>query len=395
MSRNIIPIFEQSGQWCRLRNTHGEVHHAAREGDWVAFTDCAPADYRRLHRELDDEPCVARYFADKIRHDYDPNCRVLVLRHLMPSSTHDVFISSLVDHIKRWLEAVKTKQQEQHVEEVLSRIKFGSTSDLEIRVPRELTADAASPPASDTYIHSPDGQFLYRGHKHPPFVIEIGYSQKRKDLAGLAKHYYEESDGRIKTVLTVDLEYMSKAKRKALRRQSAAAGRRAPRSREASSSLYRGDECAMSNQLFRDTVGELIPGDGITLHLSDLVPDYVLDRLAKDLRMRDQDADRGQILHQADLTLHVSPQNLFDALAESEAFQEDSDRTYSPSPPPQVATVQPRHKRKVKWELEEDEPDEDEPDECTLPERPASASSKTRRLSPDSRTYASSRRSSL
>lgn len=370
------------------------------EGDWLELEGFSPVDYDRFRRDLDLDPRVARHFTDKVRHDYDPTRRILVLRHLMPSSTHDVFTSKLVDHVKRWLDGLKTQWwNSDALEDVISRITFGSTSDLEIKVPQEklelLPSEPGSRPKTVTYKYSPDGQFHYLGHKNPPFVVEIGYSQKRKDLAKLAKRYYEQTNGRIKTVLTVDLEYVSRTKRKE--------GQGAQRSKEASFSLYRGNERVVQNQLFRNDAGEVVQSNGINLYLNDLVPDNELERLVKDPgksgqgERNSQGGDGGQCLDQA-APLLISPQHLFDALIKSEAFQEDRDRTNSPSPPPQTPATGLDKKRKVKWELEEEEEDndnDDEQDEQELPAKPSSASSKRWRLSPESRTYASPRRSSL
>jgi hypothetical protein len=63
----------------------------------------------------------------------------------------------------------------------------------------------------------PDGQFTYADRRYPFFVLEVGYSHKSKgttakNLPGLAKYYYKDMD--IKTVLTVDIEYTPKARRK-------------------------------------------------------------------------------------------------------------------------------------------------------------------------------------
>ena len=67
----------------------------------------------------------------------------------------------------------------------------------------EFTSSAATK-------HSPDGSFKLVEAKHPGVVIEVSYSQKRKDLPLLADDYILGSRGSIKVVIGIDLEYTGK-----------------------------------------------------------------------------------------------------------------------------------------------------------------------------------------
>jgi hypothetical protein len=60
----------------------------------------------------------------------------------------------------------------------------------------------------------PELPYHFKGSRFPQFVIEIGYSEKSRALQSLAKDYYEKSQGAIKTVLTVDIEYVSASGRR-------------------------------------------------------------------------------------------------------------------------------------------------------------------------------------
>jgi hypothetical protein len=55
--------------------------------------------------------------------------------------------------------------------------------------------------------HDPDGQFRHSEANHPGIVLEVAYSQKAKDLPYLADEYILGSDGDIRAVIAIHLEY--------------------------------------------------------------------------------------------------------------------------------------------------------------------------------------------
>ena len=63
----------------------------------------------------------------------------------------------------------------------------------------------------DGATHDPDTQFLYNTAEYPGVVVEIAYSQSKKDsgkdLAKLADHYIVESSGNIKMVIGIAVDY--------------------------------------------------------------------------------------------------------------------------------------------------------------------------------------------
>lgn len=365
---------------------------------WLEIS-ITPSRYAQLRRDLQQHhPQAWGYFLDKIRHDYDPRDCLLVLR-LMPTLVHDCFLLRVSDRINEWIRQLREDQRlHELVRKAISNIDAAGTADVEIQV------DIPAGPDKATSTKSPDGQYDYLGHKHPPFVIEIAYSQKPKDLPRLAKQYYEDSDGRIKTVLTVDLEYTPKARRKARLRdqriqgeqrqtRSSAQGQLPPPTTQAASfSLYRGPDRIVSNQMFRDQAGAPIQGEGFTLQISDLIPDAALAQLSEDLRKRRVEDNGG--LDYPDLSLRFTSQELLDLLVRSEARQAACDRTRSLSPSlhAQPSGQIQRQKRKVNWA--DDMDDDEEAEEASQEDkheqtrrRLGSASFKRRRLSPDSRAY--------
>ena len=55
--------------------------------------------------------------------------------------------------------------------------------------------------------HEPDISFTCDGAKWPGVIIELSYGQKRKDLPRLADDYIIGSDGNVKVVVGIDIEY--------------------------------------------------------------------------------------------------------------------------------------------------------------------------------------------
>jgi hypothetical protein len=58
--------------------------------------------------------------------------------------------------------------------------------------------------------HEPDASFKHADSKYPGVVIEVSYSQKRRDLPRLADDYILGSDAIIRAVVGVDIDYRGK-----------------------------------------------------------------------------------------------------------------------------------------------------------------------------------------
>ena len=54
---------------------------------------------------------------------------------------------------------------------------------------------------------SPDGSIGHLGARVPAVVIEVSYSQKKKDLKTLARDYIIQTFGNVRLVIGVDIDY--------------------------------------------------------------------------------------------------------------------------------------------------------------------------------------------
>jgi hypothetical protein len=129
--------------------------------------------------------------ADNYRFDYDPGARIIIIK--MPTPIHECFLEETRFHINLGLDTMR--RDATGVTAILVRdIKgMGSTNIPLASGP----CDARSPACS-------------YGHKYsafPHLVIEISYSQNRKNLCHLAVDYIVGSGGGIGTVIGFDIEH--------------------------------------------------------------------------------------------------------------------------------------------------------------------------------------------
>jgi hypothetical protein len=112
------------------------------------------------------------------------------------SITHDTFICQLVEVIKKKLDHLA--QMEIETQPFIQKIK-------------QIAGGMFFPIDDDQQKHKiehvPDIMFKYKGAMWPSIVIEVSYSQKKKDLPYLADDYILRSDGGIKVMVGIDLDY--------------------------------------------------------------------------------------------------------------------------------------------------------------------------------------------
>ncbi|MCJ1469037.1 hypothetical protein MMC07_007669 [Pseudocyphellaria aurata] len=199
-------------------------------------------DYRDFERQLR-KADLWGYFDDKVRHDYFPSAELFVLR--MPSAVHDNLAFYITQEI---LHQSRTIAQSGSPSAIFARgIETNSTSTFKFY-------DQEYGP------HSPDASYAHRKARFSSVILEVSYSQKRKDLPRLADEYILGSDARIRAVIGIDVEYKG--------------------SKKASVSIWRphigvndvGEKelfalQTVTDQFFRDGVGNLISNPQASLHL--------------------------------------------------------------------------------------------------------------------------------
>lgn len=107
----------------------------------------------------------------------------------MPARLHEEFIAAVVTEIQVQLASIQGASAR-----FASEIKSAGSTTIEF-------------PDKAYGKHDPDGQFDHAQAQYPGVVLEISYSQKRKDLARLADDYILGSQGNIQAVVGLDIEY--------------------------------------------------------------------------------------------------------------------------------------------------------------------------------------------
>ena len=125
-----------------------------------------------------------------------------VLTFRMPTALHDTFIREVVEGIKGQLRSLVSHEPQsrpyiEKIREIAGRLELPNTTNNGHQV---------------LIKHEPDAMFTHEDAGWPGVVIEVSYSQKRKDLPDLADDYILESDGGIGLVIGLDIEYRGSRK---------------------------------------------------------------------------------------------------------------------------------------------------------------------------------------
>ena len=113
----------------------------------------------------------------------------------MSAPIHELVICSVVEEIACQLKSIREGNDASG--EFARKIKHTGSS-------RVTFPDSGYGP------HDPDASFRHLKAKYPGIVIEVSYSQKRKDLRYLADDYILGSNGNIRAVVGLDIEYRGK-----------------------------------------------------------------------------------------------------------------------------------------------------------------------------------------
>ncbi|KAK3349832.1 hypothetical protein B0T25DRAFT_570439 [Lasiosphaeria hispida] len=159
-----------------------------------------PLQYQELVKRLGDEKALGQYVDDKVRFDYDPANSLLTVR--MPSPVHEFFKTLLANDIRDQLKQIAESGDK--AGEFASRVKDGCSSRIFLQ---ENISDGGLGAAEHVVRREPDGQFQHPDAAYPGVVLEVSYSQDGKNLKKLARDYILRSNGDIKAVIGVDINY--------------------------------------------------------------------------------------------------------------------------------------------------------------------------------------------
>ncbi|RSL53182.1 hypothetical protein CEP51_014938 [Fusarium floridanum] len=198
------------------------------------------------------------------RFDYEPGRGRITLR--MPSPTHDAFVC-LVDRAI-CDELARIGRHDDTASPFTSQILGAGSSRIFLNDDDDEESernDRDSLPKQTR--RQPDAQFQHRKAAFPGVVVEVSYSQDRKQLSKIAKQYIHHSDGNIKAVICIDINYGSSQSTISLWKPRFTPER-------GSNTVIMDIEHVIQAQPFRTAGGQpLNHDDTLTLTLHDFAPD--------------------------------------------------------------------------------------------------------------------------
>ncbi|KAK5112885.1 hypothetical protein LTR85_011112 [Meristemomyces frigidus] len=271
-----------------------KVGRLASESDWRIFR-LFPTDFAELQERLRREEGLLSWYEDKVRYDYDPARGEYVLR--MPSALHECFIASVEDAITGAIAALVERlggsesEDDVKVAQCLGEVYKGRSTTIELHAPRleNSSQETQASGGEDVVIvrPSPDATLYHPfAPACPALVLEVSYSQQRKDLPRLAESYIVDSRHAVRCVISLDIPYTNMVGKKGKKAATAK-----DRNEVATVSIWRpgtetdedGDEVGICRQdtdaiPFRNTDGTACAG-ALNLTIADILPISALSTL--------------------------------------------------------------------------------------------------------------------
>lgn len=157
--------------------------------------------YSELLKKLENDQPVWDYALDKVRWNYNPSTGLLEIR--MPTPVHDFFATSVAGEISKLLE--RLAEQGNSASEFAAKISNGGSSRIFLR--DGTTEDGQQADSSNFLQRQPDAQFQHCDAVYPGVVLEVSYSQRGENLKKAANDYILHSNGDIKAVIGIDVNY--------------------------------------------------------------------------------------------------------------------------------------------------------------------------------------------
>ena len=124
---------------------------------------------------------------------------------------HHAFVISV--ELTIWQQLVAIAEGEDDDAEFARKIRPAGSTTIELLV-EDSDEDSNEEPNTDKKSkHDPDASFRHTNARYPGVIIEVAYSQKRKELAKLAEDYLLDSNANVQVVVGLDIEYGKKKSR--------------------------------------------------------------------------------------------------------------------------------------------------------------------------------------
>ncbi|EMC90874.1 hypothetical protein BAUCODRAFT_127543 [Baudoinia panamericana UAMH 10762] len=195
------------------------LHHAGHlphSQDWQTFR-LKRAAFADLQQRLSQEVALLHHYSERVRYDYDPEAERFTLR--MPTWVHELYISlvrkTITDAVNALAEKLCRSEDggKRRVGEALRRVYEGGSPTLRLCVPSLEGSSQESDGEEMVTRRSPDATWIYESvaasNGYPPLVLEVSYSQQRKDLPRLAESYIVDSSHGVRCVVGLDIPYAS------------------------------------------------------------------------------------------------------------------------------------------------------------------------------------------
>lgn len=116
----------------------------------------------------------------------------------MPTPLHETFCAELVDEITSQLKVLQTGDGPSA--KFAREIKHFASS--RVHLPQDMNDSETK-----YYRREPDASFGHRLARYPGVILEVCYSQKSREIPYLADDYILNTDGNIKVVVGLDIDY--------------------------------------------------------------------------------------------------------------------------------------------------------------------------------------------
>lgn len=169
----------------------------ADELTWASF-QLVPGEYEEIERVLKLDEDLGGFVDDKIHYDYDEERHRVFVR--MPTETHEHFLEQVKDAI--WSQVKALRDGTGKAAQFAKNVRSGGSSRIKYS-------------DSGKSKNEPDAIYVHREADYPGVIIEVAYTEKKKDLRRLAHKYILDSDANVQVVVGLDVEYGQKSSRKA------------------------------------------------------------------------------------------------------------------------------------------------------------------------------------